>query len=117
MKALPQKPRAEETAEVTGEEHPDRGTVNDDADNVDTAKEAGGRHRGRPVLRTVNEDDDSIVFHNDLVEHDTNDGLDENKKSRNQKKLKVHPQTPRRLSPWRLQERQVKNIPIEAQQT
>ena len=37
---------AVETAEVTGEERPDRGTVNDDADNVETAKEAGGRHRG-----------------------------------------------------------------------
>ena len=64
------------TAEVTGEEHPDQCTVNDDADNVETAKEAGGRHRGRPVLRTVNEDDDFIVFHNDLVEHDTGDGLE-----------------------------------------
>ena len=69
---------AVETAEVTGEEHPDRGTVNDDAENVETAKEAGGRHRGRPVLRTVNEDDDFIVFHNDLVEQDTDDVLDEN---------------------------------------
>ena len=72
---------AVETAEVTGEEHPDRGTVNDDAGNVETAKEAGGRHRGRPVLRSVNEDDDFIVFHNDLVEHDTNDNLDEKKSS------------------------------------
>ena len=44
---------AVETAEVTGEEHPDRGTVNDGADNVETAKEAGGRHRGRVALRTV----------------------------------------------------------------
>ena len=46
------------------------------SDSVETAKEAGGWHRGRPVLRTVNEDDDFIVFHNDLVEHETNDGLD-----------------------------------------
>ena len=68
---------AVETAEVTGEEHPDRGTVNDDADSVETAQEAGGRHRGRLVLRTVNEDDDFIEFRNDLVEHDKNDGLDE----------------------------------------
>ena len=57
--------------------------MNDDADNVETATEAGGRHRGCPVLRTVNEDDDFIVFHNDLVEHDTI--------SRNQKELKAHP--------------------------
>ena len=28
----------EKTAEVTGEEHLDRGTVNDDADNVETTK-------------------------------------------------------------------------------
>ena len=61
--------------------------------------EAGGRHRGRPALRTVNEDDDFIVFHNDLVEHNTDDGLDEKKIKRNQKELKAHPQKPRRLSP------------------
>ena len=71
---------AVETAEVTGEEHPERSTMNDDADNVETTNEAGGRHRGRPVLRTVNEDEDFIVFHNDLVEHDKDDGMDENKK-------------------------------------
>ena len=63
---------------MTGEEHPDRATVNDDADNVETAKETGGRHRGRPVLRTVSEDD-GIVLHNDLVAHDTDDGLDDKK--------------------------------------
>ena len=74
---------AVETAEVTGEEHIDRGTVNDDADNVETTKEVGGRHRGRLVLRTVNEDEDCIVFHSDLVEHDTDDGMDENKIKRN----------------------------------
>ena len=45
---------SENTAEVTGEEHLDRDTVNDDADNVETAKEAGGRHCGRPVHSTVN---------------------------------------------------------------
>ena len=66
---------AVETAEVTGEEHLDRSTANDDADNVETTKGAGGRHRGRPVLRTVEEDEDFIVFHNDPVEHDTDDGM------------------------------------------
>ena len=88
---------AVKTAEVTVEEHPDRSTMNDDADIVETTKEAGGMHRGRPVLRTVDEDEDSIVFHNDLVEHDTDDGMDENKNiKRNQKELKAHPQKPRR---------------------
>ena len=48
-------------------------------DSVVTANEAGGWHRGR--LRTMSEDDDFIVFHNDHVEHDMNDGLDENEKS------------------------------------
>ena len=33
---------AVETAEVTGEEHPDRSTVNDDADNVETTKKLVG---------------------------------------------------------------------------
>ena len=33
------------TAGVTGEEHLLRGPVNEDADSVETAKEAGGRHR------------------------------------------------------------------------
>ena len=84
-------------------------------DSVVTANEAGGRHRGRPVLRTVSEDEDHIAFHNDHVEHDM-DGLDENEKmKRNQRESKTHPQKPRRMSPWRLQERQVKNILIEAQ--
>ena len=68
---------AVETAEVTGKEHPDRSTMNDDADNVETTHEAGGRHRGRPVFRTVNYDEDFIVFQNDLVEHDKDDGMDE----------------------------------------
>ena len=70
----------EKSTEVTGGEHLDRGTVKNDADNVETAKEVGGRRRGRPVLRTVNEEDDSTVFHNDLVEHNTDDGMEENKK-------------------------------------
>ena len=89
------------------------------SDSVVTANEAGGRHRGRPVLCTESEDEDHIAFNNDHVEHDMNDGPNENTKEikRNQKELKAHPQKPRRLSPWRLQERQVKNIPIEAQQT
>ena len=72
---------AVETAKVTGEEHPDRSTMNDDVDNVETTNQAGGRHRGRPVLSTVNEDEDFIVIHNGLVEHDTDDGVDENKKT------------------------------------
>ena len=46
---------SENSADAAGEEHLDRDTVNDDADNVETAREAGGRHRGRPVLRIVNE--------------------------------------------------------------
>ena len=74
----------EKTAEVTGEEHFDRDTVNDDADNVETAKEVGGRRRGRPVLRTVNEEDDFTECHNDLVEHNTDDGMKENTKNQAQ---------------------------------
>ena len=75
-------------------------------DSAVTTKEAGGWHRGRPVIRTVNEDEDLIVFHNDHVELNMNEGLDENEKmTRNQKELKVHPQKPRRVSPWRLQVR------------
>ena len=49
-------------------------------DSVVTANEAGGRHQGRPVLHTVNEEEDLIVFHSDHVEHDMNDGLDEHEK-------------------------------------
>ena len=45
--------------------------------SVETANEAGGRHRGRPGLHTVNEEVDHIVFHNDHVKHDMNDGTDE----------------------------------------
>ena len=74
----------EKTAEVTGEEHFDRDTVNDDADNVETAKEFGGRRRGRPVLRTVNEEDDFTEFHHDLVEHNTDDGMEEKQKNQAQ---------------------------------
>ena len=87
-------------------------------DSVVNANEAGGWHRGRLVLRTVSKDEDHIAFNNDHVEHDMNDGLDENDKmKRNQEEVKAHPQKPRRLSPWRLQERQVKNFLIEAQRT
>ena len=50
-------------------------------DSVETADEASGRHRVRPVLRTVSEDEDQAVFHNDYVEHDMNDGPDENEKT------------------------------------
>ena len=45
--------------------------------SVETANEAGGRHRGRPGLHTVNEEVDHIVFHDDHVEHDMNDRTDE----------------------------------------
>ena len=69
---------SEKSAEATGEEHLDRDTVSDDADNVEKAEEAGGRHRGRPVLRTINEEDDFTEFHNDLVEHNTDDGMEGN---------------------------------------
>ena len=52
--------------------------MNDDADNVETAKEAGGRHRGHLVLRTLNEEDDFTKFHNDHVEHNSVDGMERN---------------------------------------
>ena len=68
-----------ETAEVQGEEHPERSTMNDGVGNEETTNEAGGRHREHLVLRTVNEV--FIVFHNDLVEHDKDDGMEENRKS------------------------------------
>ena len=66
----------------TGEEHPERSTMNDDAGNEETSNETGERHRGRSVLRTVNEDEDFIAIHNDLVGHDKDDGMEETKKSR-----------------------------------
>ena len=52
--------------------------MNDDADNVETAREAGGRHRGRLVLRTVKEEVDFSKFHNDHVESNTVDGMERN---------------------------------------
>ena len=52
------------------------------SDSVVMAKEAGGWHRGRPVLRTDSEDKDHIAFNNDHVEHDKNDGPNENEKNR-----------------------------------
>ena len=66
---------------MTGEEHPERSTMNDDAGNKETTNEVGGRHRGHPVLRAVNEDEDFIAIHNDLVEHDQDVGMDENKRN------------------------------------
>ena len=63
------------------EDHIAFNAVNDDADNVETAKVVGGRRRGRPVLRRVTEEDDFTVFHNDLVKHNTDDGMEQNKKS------------------------------------
>ena len=71
--------------------------MNDDAVNEETTDEAGGRHRGHLVLRTVNEDEDFIAIHNDLVEHYKDDDMDENKKiKRNQEEVKAHPRKPRR---------------------
>ena len=55
--------------------------MNDDVGNEETTNEAGGRHRGHLVLRTVNEDEDFIAIQNDLVEHEKDDGMDENKKT------------------------------------
>ena len=52
--------------------------MDDDADNVETAKEAGGKQRGRLVFRTVDEQDDFTKFHNDHVEHNTVDGMERN---------------------------------------
>ena len=52
--------------------------MNDDADIVETAREAGGMHRGRPVLLTVKEEDDFTKFHNDHVENNTVDGMERN---------------------------------------
>ena len=63
--------KSENSAGAAGEERLDRDTVNDDADNVET-------HRGRPVLRTVNEEDDFTKFHNDHVENNTIDGMERN---------------------------------------
>ena len=87
--------------------------MNDDADNVETAREAGGRHCGRPVLRIVNEEDDFTKFHNDHVENHTVDGMEI---KHNQEEVRAHPQKPCRMLPWRLQGCQVKNIPVETQQ-
>ena len=77
-------------AEVTGEEHPERSTMNDDAGSEETSNETGERHRGRSVLFTVNEDEDFIAIHNDLVGHDKDDGMEENKKSRGTKWKRTH---------------------------
>ena len=45
---------------------------------METAREAGGRHRGRSVLRTVNEEDDFTKFRNDHVKNNTVDGMERN---------------------------------------
>ena len=39
-----------------------------EADNEETAEEAGGRHRARPVVRTVNEENDFSKFHKECRE-------------------------------------------------
>ena len=51
------------------------------SDSVVTANEAGGWHRGRPVLFTASEDEDHIAFNNDHVKHAMNDGPNENEKT------------------------------------
>ena len=81
---------AAENAEVTGGEHLERGAMNDEAGNEETSNEIGERHRGRSVLRTVNEDKNFIAIHNDLVGHDKEDGMEENKKSRGTKWKRKH---------------------------
>ena len=69
--------KREHSADAAGEEHLDRDTVNDDADNVETAREAVGGIVD-VVLRIVNEEDDSTKFHNDHVENKTVDGMERN---------------------------------------
>ena len=66
-------------------------------------------------LRTVNEDEDFIVFHNDLVEHGADDGMDEKNQAQSKGTESSSTETTSAVAVW-LQERQVKNIPIEAQQ-
>ena len=81
---------SENTTKVTDEEQLDWETMMDDTDNMETIKEADGRHRGRLVFRKVNEEDDFSEFHNDLIEH-------------NEEEVQADAQKRRRLSPWRLQ--------------
>ena len=50
------------------------------SDSMVTANEAGGWHRGRPVL-SASEDEDHIAFNNDHVKHDMNDGPNENEET------------------------------------
>ena len=88
--------------------------MNDDSDNVETAKEAGGRHRGRPVLRTVNEEDDFTKFHNDHVENNTVDGMERNQ-AHSRRSESSSTETTSTVT-VRLQGCQMKNIPIETQQ-
>ena len=68
--------KSENSADAAGEEHLDRDKVNDDAGIVETAREAGGRHRGRRVLHILNEENDFTKFHNDRVENNTVDGME-----------------------------------------
>ena len=44
--------------------------------------------RAKTGLLTANEEAGHIAFHNDLVEHDTDDGMDENKKTKNKRNQK-----------------------------
>ena len=70
--------KSENSADAAGEEHPELSTMNDDAGIVETAREAGVRHRGGLVLRIVKEEDDFTKFHNDHVENNTVDGMERN---------------------------------------
>ena len=70
-----------ENVETKTEEVERMCTGNIVSDSVVTANEAGGWHRGRPVLFTASEDEDHIAFNNDHVKHDMNDGPNENEKT------------------------------------
>ena len=83
-------------------------------DSVETENETGGWHRGRPVLRTMSEDEDHIAFNSEHVEHDMSDGPNENEKTEAESKII---ESTSMETTWRQQERQVKNIVIEAQRT
>ena len=88
----------EKTAEVTGEEHLDRGTVKDDADNE---KLVGGIV---DVLYSAQRTKKSISQCSTTILSSTIRTTAWKKKQR-------------RLSSWRLQESQVMNVPIETQKS
>ena len=55
----------------------------------------------RPVLFTASEDEDHIAFNNDHVEHDMNDGPNENEKT--EPESKRIESTYSETTPWRRQ--------------